>query len=186
MGYAVELYFDNQVEKNVWALRHILVEQGISSTLGELGDRPHISLAVFPNVDCDRLISLTREFAAKLEPFSFQLSALGTFPTAENALFLSPVPTQKLLSCHHDFHDRLAESSITPSVYYTPQNWIPHCTVEMNIPDEQLSKAIDLCKKIVKPLLGQFQEIGVVEFRPIKHLATWSFLKQRIEKRYDS
>lgn len=71
MGYAVELYFDSQTEKGVWDLRHTLVEQGISSTLGDLGDRPHISLAVFPDVDCDGLIVLTKDYAGEIEPFNF-------------------------------------------------------------------------------------------------------------------
>ena len=177
MGFAVELYFDNQTEESVWDLRHALIEQGISSTISDLGDRPHISLAVFSNVDCDDLISLTKEYAGKIEPFNFQLSAIGTFPTDENGLFLSPVPTNQLLNCHQGFHHRLVESKITSSAYYIPANWIPHCTVEMNIPDEQLSKAFEVCKKAFKPLLGQFREIGVVEFRPIKHLANWSLVK---------
>ncbi len=177
MGYAVELYFDSQTEKSVWDLRHILIGQGISSAISELGDRPHISLAVFPNVDCDNLISLTKEYAGKIEPFSFQLSAIGTFPTDENGLFLSPVPTNQLLNCHQNFHYQLAKSKLKPSSYYIPENWIPHCSVELNIPDEQLLKAIELCKKAFKPLIGQFREIGVVEFRPIKTLANWSLVK---------
>ena len=177
MGFAVELYFDDQTEKSIWDLRHVLIEQGISSVIGDLGDRPHISLAVFSNVDCDDLILLTKEYAGKIEPFNFQLSAIGTFPTDENILFLSPVLTNQLLNCHQDFHYRLAESKLTPSSYYVPANWIPHCSVEMNIPNEQFSKAVEICKKAFKPLLGQFREIGVIEFRPIKHLASWSLVK---------
>jgi hypothetical protein len=41
--------------------------------------------------------------------------------------------------------------------------------------NEQFSKAIEVCKKAFKPLVGHFQEIGVMEFRPIKHIACWSF-----------
>jgi len=177
MGYAVELYFDSQTEKCVWDLRHALIEQGITSTISELGDRPHISLAVFSNVNCDDLILLTKEYADKIEPFNFQLSAIGAFPTDENVLFLSPVLTTQLLNCHQDFHLRLAESKLTPASYYIPGNWIPHCSVELDIPNEQFPKAVQVCKKAFKPLLGQFQEIGVVEFRPIKLLANWSLAK---------
>ena len=177
MGYAVELYFDSQTEKSVWDLRDALSGHGISSVIGDLGDRPHISLAVFSDVDCDALILLTKEYAGKIVPFNFQLSAIGTFPTDENVLFLSPVLTNELLNCHQGFHYRLAESKLTPSSYYLPSNWIPHCSVEMNIPNEQFSKAVEICKKAFKSLLGQFREIGVIEFRPIKHLASWSLDK---------
>lgn len=175
MGYAVELYFDPQTQNSIWDLRYALTEQGILSTIGELGDKPHVSLAVFSDVDCDRLILLTKEFARELQPFNLQLSAISTFPTDENTLFLSPVPTQQLLRFHQEFHRRLAESRLTASSYYLPGNWVPHCTIEMNIPDAQFPKAVEVCKKAFKPLLGQFREIGVIEFRPIKHLANWPF-----------
>lgn len=174
MGYAVELYFDAPTEKRVWDLRHALIAQGIKSTITELGDRPHISLAVFPDVDCAVLLPITQAFASKMESFNFQSSAIGLFPTAENVLFLSPAPTQQLLACHQAFHQRLAQANLTPSPYYVPANWTPHCTVEMNIPDGQMAKAVSLCKNSFKPLFGQVCEIGVVEFRPIKHLANWS------------
>jgi len=173
MGYAVELYFDRQTEQSIWNIRHALIKQGISSMLDKLGDRPHISLAVFSNVDCDILIPLVQGYANGMEPFNVQLSAIGTFPTDENVLFLVPAPTLQLLTYHQEFHHRLAESKLMPSPYYSPAKWIPHCTVEMNIPGEQLPKAIELCSKAFEPILGQFQEIGVIEFRPIKHLATW-------------
>lgn len=174
MGYAVELYFDSQTEKNVWDLRHVLIGQGVSSTISNLGDRPHISLAMFSNVASNDLVSLTKVFAGTIRSFDFQLSAIGTFPTDENVLFLSPVLTGQLLNHHQDFHKRLTEAKLTSSSYYIPGNWIPHCSVEMNIPDEQFPKAVDVCKSAFKPLRGQFQEIGVIEFRPIKHLAKWS------------
>lgn len=174
MGYAVELYFNSQIEKRVRDLRHTLVEQGISSTLDKLGDRPHVSLAVFSDVDFDKLASLAEKFANEIEPFEFQLSAISTFPTDENVLFLSPIPTNQLLNCHHDFHHRLTKAELTPLLYYVPENWMPHCSIEMDIPNKQLTKAMEVCKKSFTPLLGQFQEIGIVKFRPVKPLASWS------------
>ena len=177
MGFAVELYFDSETEKSVRNLRHSLLEEGVSSMLDALDERPHISLAVFSNVDVCGLIAHTKTYAEKIEPFNFQLSAIGTFPTDENVLFLSPAPTKQLLTCHQNFHNQLAIYGLVSSPYYTPANWIPHCTVEMNIPDEQMSKAINICKKAFKPMRGQFQEIGIIEFRPVKHLATWSIIK---------
>ena len=182
MGYAVEIYFDLQTEQSIWDLRHALIEQGISSIASSMGDRPHISLAGFSNVDCDTLSSLVQEYANSMEPFKVQLSAIGTFPTSENVLFLSPIPTSLLLNYHQEFHHRLAKSKLVPSSYYAPENWMPHCTVEMKIPDEQLSKAIAIYKIAFKPLLGSFQEIGIVEFLPIKHLGTWSLTAETHQK----
>lgn len=173
MGYAVVLYFDKQTEQGVLDLRDVLDDHGIYSTLGKLGDRPHISLAVFPDVDRELLISVTHDYSGTLARFDAQLSAVGTFPTDENIVFLSPVPTIELLQSHQELHRRLASSGLVSSPYYLPANWIPHCSVLLDLPDEQVMRAIQLCKESFKPLMGEFQEIGVVEFRPVKYLANW-------------
>lgn len=178
MGYAVLLYFDDQTEQSIRNLRHALTEQGVPSLLDKVGDRPHISLAGFSNVDRDILISLVQEYAKDIEPFQIDLNAIGTFPIKENVLFLYPVPTLQLLMSHQKFHQQLATSELISSPYYVPTKWIPHCTVEMNIPDEQLPKAIELCSKAFKPITGHIQEIGVIEYPPIKHLAKWSLVKR--------
>ena len=173
MGYAVELYFDRQTERKIAALRHVLEEHGIPLMLGKSGDRPHLSLAGFSNVDRAALISLVQEYANGMEQFSVQLSAIGTFPTAENVLFLSPVPTLQLLNYHQEFHQRLIKSKLISSPYYAPANWVPHCSIEMNIPGEKFAGAIELCSQAFKPMQGQFEAIGVIEFWPVKQLATW-------------
>jgi 2'-5' RNA ligase len=173
MGYAVELYFDPQTEQKIKDLRQILTVVDIPSKLGGSGDRPHISVAGFSTVDRDVLISLVQEYAYGLEQFPVQLSAIGTFPTEENVLFLSPAPTLQLISYHQEFHHLLVKSKLVSSPYYAPGNWVPHCSVEINIPEEKLSRAIELCTRAIKPMFGQFEGIGVIEFWPIRQLATW-------------
>ncbi|TAH51410.1 MAG: 2'-5' RNA ligase family protein [Chloroflexota bacterium] len=174
MGYAVLLYFDDKTEQSILDLRSALAEQGVTPTLEKASDRPHISLAGFPNnIDGEELVSIVREYANNIQSFRVHLSSIGIFPTPENVLFLSPTPTLQLLTCHKEFHQRLAGHKFISSLYYVPENWTPHCSVEMNIPENQLPKAIEYCKKIFKPIYGQFQEIGVIKYRPIKSLAMW-------------
>ena len=181
MGHAVLLYFDDQTEKSILNLRHALVGQGIPSVLGKAGDRPHVSLAGFSNADCDILIPLVQDYASNMEAFNVRLSTLGIFPTDENVLFLSPAPTLQLLKYHQEFHRRLAKTNLRSSPYYVPENWTPHCSVEMNLSNEQLSTAIEFCSKTFKPIFGQFQEIGVIEFQPIKILAKWSLTQNTLK-----
>jgi len=170
----VELYFDPQTEEKVWEIRRSLIRQGITSTISDLGDRPHVSLAGFPTVNADELLHVTKEFTSRTNTLAFQLSAVGAFPTDENVLYLAPVLSRQLMDIHQEFHDQLVKANLASSPYYLPGNWVPHCTVEMNIPTEQFSKAFDLCKKMFRPTAGTFLEIGVIEFRPIKHLASWA------------
>jgi len=173
MGYAVELYFDHQTEEIVRTLRRALAEAGIPPVLDGAVERPHVSLAVFSDADRDRLLSIARTYAARTKAFDVQLIAVGTFLTDENVLYLVPVPSLELLTVHQEFHRRLKPAGLVPLYYYQPGNWVPHCTVEMNIPAEQFSTAVGLCKNLFKPVQGRFQEIGVVEFRPVKALAEW-------------
>jgi len=175
MGYAVLLYFDEQTEQRIMDLRHTLTEAGIPSLMNKMGDRPHISLAGFSEVDRDSLISLVQEYVTSREQFSVRLGVIGTFPTKENVLFLSPAPTIQLLTYHQEFHQRLAKFKLVSSPYYASESLVPHCTLEMNIPDEQFQKAIEYCHKAFTPLLGQFQEMGVIEYWPIKSLEMWPF-----------
>ena len=173
MGYAVELYFDHHTEARIQQIRRALAKQGIAVMLDHLGDRPHVSLAVLPSTDREVLLPLVQAFATDLLPFEIQLSAIGTFPTDENVLFLVPVPTLPLLTAHRELHQRFTEAKLVTSSYYVPNTWVPHCSIEMNIPVPQLASAVEQCKLVFQPLKGQFQEIGVVEFRPVKSLATW-------------
>ena len=173
MGYAVELYFDRHTEQQVLDLRHTLIDRNAASALSSLAGRPHISLAVFQDADLDRLSVVTQEFAGSIEPFDLQLSAVGIFPSDENVLFLAPVVTAQLLAHHRHFHDQLNEVGLTSWPYYTPDRWMPHCTVEMNIPTDRFSAAVEICQENFKPVAGKFREIGIVEFRPLKSVATW-------------
>jgi 2'-5' RNA ligase len=179
MGYAVLLYFDRQTEECILDLRRALSEACSLSSSDSMGVRPHISLAGFSEVEPDALLSLVEEYARGLEPFAVQFSAIGIFPTPENVLFLSPVPTSQLLTHHQEFRRQLARSGLSPSLYYAPDNWVPHCTVGMNIPNEQFYQALEFCQTAFEPLAGVFQEIGVIEYWPLKPLGTWPFHPDR-------
>jgi len=178
MKYAVLLYFDRETEESIWKLHDALFKNEAVSTPDKSRLRPHISLAGFSDIDQDMLVSLVQGYANDIEPFEVRLSAIGTFATEDNVLYLSPVPTIQLLRCHEEFHRRLIRSELESSQYYAPARWIPHCTVEMNLSDEQFSEAMEMCKKIFSPMTGQFQEIGVVAYPPTRQLAAWPLTKK--------
>lgn len=177
-GVAVEFYFDANTEANVRAYRDSIYEKGIKPVLGEMNDRPHISLAVFGKTDNDKLINLTERFSKNIGEFEIKLGAIGIFPTPDNVLFLIPVPNCIFLDIHRAYHTELINAGLTSSQYYLPGNWVPHCTVEFDLSDSQLRKAVHLSKEIFKPLCGSMSEIGVVAFRPINYLADFALTKK--------
>ncbi len=177
-GFAVELYFDATTEKSIFGFRNAFYNEGIKPVLGSLDDRPHISLAVFAEIDQACLLGLTQEFAEKLTRFPVELSAIGTFPTQDNVLFLIPVPTIKLLEVHRDFHKQLKCAHIRSSSYYHPGKWIPHCTIEIELPNRQFTKALKIAHQLFQPIKGEFHSLGIVSFRPIDYMSEHKLKKE--------
>jgi 2'-5' RNA ligase len=173
MGFAVELYFDPQTERVLRELRKTLADAGVRPVLDEIGDRPHISLAVFSHVEPDELIEELEGFAAETPPLKIMLSAAGSFPTAEAVLFLAPAITQELMDVHWDLHQLLKDLNFHPHAYYLPDRWVPHSTVAQNVEPNFVPKAFDVLRQSFKPIAGQLVEIGLVRFRPVVNLGSF-------------
>lgn len=176
-GYAVELYFDKKMEDDFFYFRESIYKSGVNPVLGNLGDRPHVSLAVFGEVDIEQVIKITSNFVPQCRQFPAQLSSFGAFPTDSNVVYLQPVPTHPLLDLHKRFHDHLQENDIQSSHYYLPGQWVPHCTLEFELPDGQFDLALHLCKEHFKPIQGTYSSIGVIAFRPIAYLTEYPLSK---------
>lgn len=177
-GYAVELFFDQKMEDEILTFRDSLYKLGINPVLGDMGDRPHVSLAVFGDIDIDQVIKITSTFCQHGKQLPVQLAAFGAFPTDSNVIYLLPVPSQPLLDLHKIFHDHLHREKFFSTHYYLPGQWVPHCTLEFELSEDQLNLAFQLCKKHFSPIHGTFSSIGVIAFRPIAYLAEFQLLKQ--------
>jgi len=62
---------------------------------------------------------------------------------------------------------KLAETEIAP---YFPGQWMPHCTLALELEPRLITPVLDLGLQISLPLNGEITEMGVIEFRPVKHL----------------
>lgn len=176
-GIAVELYLDPAAEEQVLKFREIIYRAGIKPVQGLLKDKPHVSLAVFPTTDAAEVIELTREFATTVPRFSFRLGAVGTFPTRDNVLFIYPVPSVTLLNVHADYLARVVSAGIKCSPYYFPGVWVPHLTLEFDISSDELCQSVKIFKENFTPINGEFTQLGVVGFRPIKYLDEFDLQK---------
>ena len=170
-GYVIELYFDKTMEDQILAFRESIYRLGVNPVLGKMEDRPHVSLAVFGVEEPQKLIQITSFFAKEVKRFPVELAAVGMFPTSSNVVYLQPVPSIQLLTMHKVFCQILEKENINPSRYYLPDHWIPHCTLEFELSDDQFDLAIRLCKKHFSPINGYFESLGVIAFRPIEYLA---------------
>ncbi len=170
VGYAVELYFDAALTTEIralWATIHTTCGGGA------VGVHPHISLAVVETAQPENLSQLVKTFAQQNGPLSIMLDAIGTFPGAEGVVYLVPVVTLDLLELHRDFHQQLATHALTSYPYYRPGQWIPHCTVGIQLPPEKIAAAIDLCRASSVFQRGDLWAISLIELPAVRELTRY-------------
>lgn len=132
-AYAVVLYFDEMTDHRVrraWASLEAHGVRSAASTYG--GDyRPHLTLAIVDTYRAGGVASSLRRPLANVAGLPVTLASLGFFLTEQAPAFLSVTATARLLSLHEDVHDALGDRDSWS--YYTPDNWVPHCTLAMGV-----------------------------------------------------
>ena len=75
-----------------------------------------------------------------------------------------------MLELHAQVQEILHSWCAEPNPYYLPGKWMPHCTLALELEPRLISQAVDIGLQLPLPLHGEITEIGVIEFRPVKHL----------------
>ena len=127
-GYAVEMYFDPAGERQIGNLIDQLSSRGIRSSR-PAASRPHVSLAVFDQVDLERMSVALRKFARECSALRLYLASIGRFPSDEGVVFLAPVVHRELLELHAKLHRMPTVVAGTRREYYLTGRWVPHCTI---------------------------------------------------------
>jgi 2'-5' RNA ligase len=174
MGFAVQLYFDAPLEASFNAIRQGLTVAGVTPTLKRLGDRPHVSLSVQASLDARRFLPRLEKFAASTAPFEVGFGAFGSFPGGEGVVFLAPDPSEALLRAQKKMHDQLLVSFAEVHEYYFPGRWMPHSTVGFELPKQEVALALAWLGANFKHIAGTFTRVGLIEFRPVKEIATFA------------
>ncbi len=165
MSYAVELYFNEEMEEAVRRVWRALDEAGLPS-LAALGDesRPHLSLAVHSaQLEMADLLPRLQVFAVSQPLIEVSLSSIATFPTEEGVLFLAPPVTAALLTMHTAYHHTFRDLRDLTNAYYHPGQWLPHCTLAIELPREAVGRAVQLCLELItQPLEGWVEQVAVL------------------------
>jgi 2'-5' RNA ligase len=168
MGYAVELFLNADESK---AIRRLFSTTG--SVLADIGTTPHITLAVFKDIDLAKLEPIVHSLAESVAAFRIRFSSVGLFPGEDNVVFLAPVVTSALLELHGALHVRLQAAGMSSDPYYLPEAWVPHCAITTEEPAVQSLETIrQVCDANV---LGDYtvEDIHVVRFRPVVTLTSF-------------
>jgi 2'-5' RNA ligase len=170
MAYAISLWFEKDGEDSIRAIWKELHDQGQTSFLWEGAFRPHVTLAIYEELNIDAFKSSLLHLTSKTAPFEITLPSVGLFssPPGElsvsgNAIFLSVTPTKALLDFHFQIHQLLSEYGKNPRPYYLPNRWNPHSTLARNISSKSIPIIVDTCQYVPLPIRPIVDRIGIID-----------------------
>ena len=117
MAFGVCLYFDQDTEKKIFSVWQKLADERLTTSLLDIGVKPHIALAVFEQGNVECLYGPTKTFAESIKPFRVVLCSIGSFPIEIKPIFSSPVPTKELLETHAQFHNYISSEDLSCQMY---------------------------------------------------------------------
>ena len=176
MPYGVMLYFDSQSEKTIMDIWQALAESNLSSSMLDAGIRPHLTLAIYEELNCRPCENELVKITTKTSSLPIQFTHLGIFTNPEPIIFAAPLVTSDLLDFHNELHARLAGDGKDPWELYQPGKWVPHCTLSLGYKIEDQAEILKICQKMPLPLEVQAVKLGVVNFKPVKDLFNYDFL----------
>ncbi|MFX1417985.1 MAG: 2'-5' RNA ligase family protein [Promethearchaeota archaeon] len=166
MPFAIVLTFD---EKNTRMIEKVLKkfkETEISPLMYEEKIKPHITLAIYDEINSDVAKDRLILFSIENPQFIIQISSIGYFPSEESVIFLNPKANIALLSIQEKIFRLFKDFESN----HFPETWVPHCTLGMYIQKENISRAIDIIKEEIimtkeKPFYVTAKALSLVKFQ---------------------
>ena len=174
MKYAVELYFDRETERKLFALAQRVADENLSTKFLEWKSRPHLTLACLNNVNEQKCIGQLKAFARDHKVMPAYLGSVGSFPDTKT-IFASPIMTKGMYRFQEELHECLKEHDKTGWEWYFPDRWTPHCTLALTGEEEEsvFYRANDLILHEFQKISGEFVAIGLVKITcPVEEICT--------------
>ena len=174
MQYAIELYFDKETEKTFFQLAQRVADEKLSTKFLECKTRPHLTLACFNDVDEEACAEQLKIFAQSHPAIPAYIGSIGMFNDTKT-IFASPIMNKSMYQLQTELHECLKEHDATGWEWYSPDRWVPHCTLALTGEDDDsvFYKASDLLLREFKKTSGKFVAIGLVKITfPVKEIYT--------------
>ena len=174
MDYAVIACFETHGDYLVRRLMRQLAENGVNNLYESLGFRPHITLSEFSTDDEAVVLDQLQDLAANVEPIEIKLSSLGIFPGDLGVLHLVPTINGDLLSLHRQLHGRIEPHCLEFSPLYIEPEWVPHCTLVLEMDPLELPRAYSVLKDHFVPFTTRLTALELITCCPFTTLQTLS------------
>ena len=165
MACDICLFFDSETENTIRRAWSILRTRGLSSPLLRSGGKPHLTLALWEQLEPDIILDDLRSFARTHRPFQVTFSSIATFGPESGTVFLGPVFTRELIIVHNQLYRIFNEMKDFSEGLYRPGSWVPHCSLTLGLEPPEVPEAINVCMDIINlPIRGWINEIGLLTF----------------------
>lgn len=170
MKLALNLYFDQEAERKIIGIWNRLANLKAGKCMSCSNGRPHITLAIYEDVDSSFFNEKIKVVAEKIQPFKLKFLQIGIFPNNKGAIFLTPNLTNELFKTHSISYEEFGELAEKCWDHYKPQSWHPHCTLSLETPITFIPKVIEEILKDFQPIDVTIESIGMVSLEPIEYL----------------
>lgn len=184
MDYAIILTFDQLVEKELWQLAGELAGKTGNKAFVEAQIQPHLTLAEFStDLLADVSQTMHRLSSQLLQPIQLKLASAGFFPDNMSVLYLAPIVDEQLLNLH-----RLVNNALEPLCrefppLYREENWVPHCTLALDLTSDELLAASLALGQAYRPLTARAAGLSLYKCCPYQERAVF-FLGGRQDERF--
>lgn len=129
-------------------------------------DHPNLG---FQGGSCLNVSSLKDELSnlcTKISPFEITADGFGFFEAPSKVVYLKVMKTNELIAIHKDINGALAKCCENLFNLYTPENWVPHITLEMGDLSETSFEEFKNRYKDYSPSFQQtISNLALVEFK---------------------
>lgn len=159
--YALEIFLDPVGDAAVRELWSRLEDAGLSSLAARSHGRhrPHITLAVAEHLEMD---DRAHNLLERISGTELAMPVLGAFPGEKTVLFLGVITNSALLDTHAALHAAITAGSAGLWDHYRPGNWVPHCTLAMDLSAPELMRAIE-CLHPYSVITARATQLHIVE-----------------------
>ena len=170
MACAVSLFLNAEAVDAVSERWRRLADAGLSRSMLDLGYPPHVTLAIFDDLDAKAAAVALDDVFGRVRQIEITLAGIATFGPGSGVCYVAIAPSPELFRLHEAV---LAAAGATSRPHYQAGRWTPHCTLAMDLPDAELQRVYDLVADDWRPLAGAFQAADLVEFAPIVGIRRW-------------
>jgi len=132
------------------------------------GVDPHLTFALYDDIEPSIIIDAIESVFQDTAPIPIDFASIALFPGS--VLYLAPRVTLELLKFHTAFHRFTGLSANACDVHYLPESWVPHCSLGVPLPVEELSRAMMKVGYGWTPVEGHLVSAEFVSFPPVTSL----------------